>query len=131
MDGLHDSLELQRAEPAEIETSPGADQPGQQLAGEDLAALRRVAQPLGHDDRRAEEVVLVTDRLAGVQPHADLERRAFSAPVVLADSLLDRHCRPESVEGGPEGDHQAVAEVLHLMAAVGRQATSSPMSSLS
>ena len=69
------------------------------------------------DDRRAEVVALVDERLADVQPGADLEPLAGGRTprcLLHGDGALHGFLR------GAEGYHQPVAEPLHLVAAVGR-----------
>ena len=52
---------------------PAAGEHAHDVRDEDLAARRRVAEPAGDDHRRAEEVAVLVDRLAGVDADAQLE----------------------------------------------------------
>ena len=67
------------------------------------------------DDRRAEVVGLVAQRLADVQADADRRAARRRAP---PRRLLHRDGAAHGVGGGGERDHQAVAEPLHLVPAV-------------
>ena len=85
----------------EAESAPRPDERPHQLGGEDLAALGGFAQPFGDDHRRTEIVALISDRLADVQAHPDLEPVVDLARVVPVDRLLDpyraaRRPRPRS-----------------------------------
>ena len=85
------------------------------LGDEDLSAARRLAQARRLDDGRAEPVARLTDGVADGDPDLDVQRRR-SLAVAALDPLLhpDRtvHRRGHPVEGG----HDAVSEVLDLLA---------------
>ena len=91
------------------------EQPHDDVAREDLARAAAVAEPPRDDDGRAEVVGLVDERLADVEAGADLQplaRRRAPRRLLHGDRAL------HGVGGGVEGDHQPVAEPLHLVAAV-------------
>jgi hypothetical protein len=78
---------------------------------QDLAAVRGVAQPAGDGHRTAVEVPVLGHRLAGVEP----DPQAPCPPVARA-LHVDRAAHRRRDAG--EGDHQAVAGRLHLVATV-------------
>ena len=72
-----------------------------------------VAQSPRNDDRRAEQIAGVVDRLAGVDADAKLE------PIRLrAHRALHRRRAGDGLVRAREGDHQPVAEALDLAASV-------------
>ena len=85
-------------------------------AAEDLAGAGAIAEAAGGDDGGAEVVAFVAQRVAGVDADADRDALASDG---TARRLLHRDRAADGVGGGSEGDHQAVAERLHLGAAVG------------
>ena len=114
-DGRGDALQFERAEIAERERLPSGEQGGDEGAATHLAGAGRVAEPARDDDGGAEVVGLVDQRLADVEADADLEAlaagRGASRRALHADGAAD------GVGGGGEGDHEAVAEPLHLVPA--------------
>src|SRR5205807_1957431 len=82
-----------------------------------LPAAGAVAQPLGDDDGRAEVVGLFADRLADMESYAQLHAAVLAA-VPTTDGLLHRHRATDGAHRARKDDHQAVAEILHLVAAV-------------
>ena len=71
---LGQTLQLQRAELDERLGRVAAHHHPHDLGDEDLPALRRRAQPGGFDDRVAEVVVVLLDRLPGADPDPHTER---------------------------------------------------------
>jgi hypothetical protein len=117
-DRLRESLQRKHAKRREAKAAARADDGTDELGGEHLAARGPVAEALGDDHGSPEPVVLFAERLAEVQSDPDAERLVARASVVPIDHLLDRDRAPDRVDRAPEDDHQAVAEVLHLGAAV-------------
>ena len=117
--GVHrigDALELERPEIAERERLASGEHVRDGGAAPDLAGRGGVAQPARDDDRRAEQVALVTQGIADVEADADREVLAGDG---AARGLLHVDGAAHGVGGGVEGDHEAVAERLHLGPAVG------------
>src|SRR4051812_44444306 len=85
--------------------------------GEDLAAARLVGDPRREDHVLAVEVRLLADRLAGVQPDADADRPVGVRAELLVDLAVDRPGALHGPARAGEGDHEAVALRLDLIAA--------------
>ena len=83
-DGLGEALERQPAEGPERAAVPVADEALDERRGQDLAAPGPAAEPLGDDHRRAEEVVVLADGLAGVEP--DPNRQGLGPPLRLSSA---------------------------------------------
>ena len=107
--GFGEAFERQPAEQFEGEPAPVADEPVEEGRGQDLAAAGPAAETLGDDHRRAEEVVLVADGLAGVDP--DPNRQGLGPPSGLLD---DRVLDPDGATAG--GKHRSVAIAEELTA---------------
>ena len=89
------------------------------VAGEDLATLGAGAQPGSLDHGVAEVVVGLVGRLPGAQPDPQ-SQGMLGGCVRSMHGLLHGHSTGEGSRRGVEGDHEAVAEVLHLPAVARR-----------
>ena len=115
LDGRCDAFELQRTKVVEGKRLPAGEERLDDGAAENLAGLRAVAEPPRDDDRGAEVVVTFAHRLAGVD--ADLHGKPLAADAATR-TLLHHDRAAHGVCRRGEGDHQAVAEGLHLRPAV-------------
>ena len=115
---VREALQGHRSDVLELEAAACADEGAHEVGGEDLAAPSLIAQALGHDDRGAEIVGLVEGRLADVQP-CPHGKGLVGRAVVAGHGLLHGHRAAESAHRAREGDHEPVAEILDLLAAVG------------
>src|SRR6266566_920535 len=102
--------------------SPELDPTGDVAGGlrdEDLAGPGSGTDARGQVHGAADVVaVLLTDRLAGVDPDADRDPGARLVTVLLGHGLLDPDRAQDGAAGGLEGDHEAVALGLDDVAAV-------------
>jgi hypothetical protein len=114
--GRGDALEGERAEVIERVVLASVEQARYEVAGDDLACLRLVAEAPGDDDGGAEVIRLVAERLADVEAGADLEALAGGG---AARRLLHGDGAADCIARGVERDHEAVAEPLHLVSAMG------------
>ena len=85
-----------------------------------VAGSSGVARPPGQLHHRAEEVVVLGQRLAGVDPDPDLERHRRLGGVVRLDRLLDVGRGLERARDRRRPRHDPVARVLHLAGPVRR-----------
>jgi len=115
---LGNPLQLRWTARPEAEVPARTDQRPQQLGSEDVAAVGLIAQPFGDHHRCSEIVALVTDRLTDIQAHSNSDAVDALAIVVTEDGLLDSDRAAHRVDRAGEGDHESVAEVLHLLSAV-------------
>ena len=93
-------------------------EPGDEVAGQDLAASCLVTEPAGHDHHGAVKVALVLDRLAGVEAHPEVEfPPGRLLEVVLVDGPLDLDGTAGGLHRAGEGRHQPVAQSLDLVPA--------------
>ena len=89
------------------------------LRDEDLAGPGSGTDARGQVHGAADVIaVLLTDRLAGVDPDADRDPGARLVTVLLGHGLLDPDRAQDGAAGGLEGDHEAVALGLHDVASV-------------
>ena len=91
---------------------PAGQSPGHGR-GQDLAALGVGAEPRCFDDRLSKEVPVLLGGLTGRQPHPDGERLHVPAVVTL-DCLLHPDGTGQRPAQTGEGDHESVAQALHL-----------------
>ena len=122
-----EALERHVAQGAEAVASARAHDATAPGGGQDLAALRRVAQAPRDHDRSPEVVVLVANRIADVQtdPHAQPQPRL--AAIVAQHRPLHRHRATDGTDRAAERHHQSVAEALDLVAAArGHDVTQQP-----
>ena len=115
-EGLGEPLQGEPPDGREAEPAPGADQAGEQIAGQDLTPLGPVTEPLGDHHGGAEEVVLLLDRLTGVEADPHAERLVGTLLVVRGDGPLHGHGAADGLEGTGEGNHQPVPQTLDLLA---------------
>ena len=111
-----EALQFEFAEIAERERLTAGEQRLDDGAAEDLAGTRAIAQPARGHDSGAEVVAFVAQRVAGVDADADGDALASDG---AARRLLHRDRTAYGISGGRERHHEAVAERLHLGAAVG------------
>ena len=86
-----------------------------QIRDEDLSAARLVTQPRGLDDRVAKVVVTLLCRLPGAEPHPKGERPC-NFGIVSIHCLLHRHRAGNGGGSGRKDDHEAVPQILDLVA---------------
>src|SRR5690349_6236482 len=112
-----EALQAEVARLAELDVARAVDLLAQRGGHEHLAAARLRRDAGGHHHVAPEEVVALTDRLAGVKPHADPD---LLAALVCAPRQrpLDAHRALHRRARVGEHDHEAVARRLHLEAAV-------------
>ena len=108
-------LQVERPAVTKRERLFAHEQARDQGATEDLPTVGVIAEPAGDHDRRAEVVALLALHLADVQADADREPLARGAPT---RRLLHRDRAAHGVGGRGEHRHQAIAEPLHLLAAM-------------
>ena len=113
---IRDPLELELAESRELESASSAQHAGDEVAAQDLSALRGVAQPARDDDGRADVVGLVLERLADVDADADAQAFAVDRPPC---GSLHRDRGANGGGGGRERHHQPVTRPLDVPAPVG------------
>src|SRR5262245_30504129 len=113
-----EALQLQIA--AVVETEAVAVAAGRGLAellgDQDLAAQRLRRDSRGQDHVLAEVVALLGDHLARMQPHPHTQLLTHAVPVALGEGTLDVDRAVERLAGIREGEHEAVALALHLVA---------------
>ncbi len=83
---------------------------------EDLAGAGDIGQAAGEVDRRAEQIVVVVDRLACGHPDPDAVRRLPAGRDPLSEPRLDLERAGERSANVVEGSHDSVTGVLHLPA---------------
>ena len=110
-DGRREALEFEDADGTERECLAACEQTFDDSAAEDLAGTGAIAEAAGGDDSGAEVVALVAQGVAGVEADADGEVFAVDG---ATRHLLHGDGTTHGVGGGGEGDHEAVAERLHL-----------------
>ncbi len=88
-----------------------------ELGRDDLSGFALRGQARGFDHGLAEVVAVLLGRVAGREPDAHPER-LLAAGVVAFDGLLHRDAAVERGGQAREHDHEPVAEVLHLGAAL-------------
>ena len=118
LDGVLEAAQLRLAEVCEQELLPGREF-AHDVGGQDLPSFRLVADARRQVDRRAEEIVILGDRFARVQPDVDAERRVGVLLLMRADATLDGDGSVECCRGCRERRHDAIAGVFDLVPAVG------------
>ena len=113
---LGEALQPEASDRADAEVPAPAYQAGDELAGQNLAALRLVAEALGHDHGRTVKIALGSHGFPGVHAHPHVEHPAWLDPVVFGDGPLNSHRAVQGLDGTGEDDHEPVAHALHLLA---------------
>ena len=113
VDRLGESFQRELADRLECLAVSSAREMGDELLGQDLAALGAVAKACRLDHRHAEVVAVGHGRVADAEAHPDRELLVGSAVAAL-EALLDHHRARDRLRGAVEGDEQAVACVLDL-----------------
>ena len=103
-DHLAQPLQLEGAGRFEAMAATRAGKEANDLAREDLPLARRVAQPGGFDDRRAEAVVALPRHVTRTDPDAHAER-CRKVAVEPADRALDGDGTRDRLRGRGEHDH--------------------------
>ena len=118
LDRVGQTLQVHLAQRHELLGGVATGQGPSHGRGQDLAALGVGAEPGRFDDRLSEVVPVFFGGFAVREPHPDGDRLVGPAVVTL-----DRLLHPDGTGQGPaqagEGDHEPVAQVLHLDAAGG------------
>jgi hypothetical protein len=115
---LQKAFQLHQPDRLEIRPRPGPDDGGHEVVDQDLAGLGGGAQPGRFDDGRAEPVAVLHGRLADRDAGPQGQRHARVAPAEPGDRALHGGRGGDGLGGGGEADHEAVAQVLDLDAAV-------------
>jgi hypothetical protein len=113
------ALELELPFVAEAEVAAAADQLAQEGGDEDFACAGARRDPRGEDHVLAEEVRLVAQRLPRVHPDPNPQRQARVRSGVPGHRLLHVDRTGDRLAGAREGEHEAVALGLDLIAIVG------------
>src|SRR3990172_8448196 len=91
------------------------------VGGQYLSRLGVRAHSSGQLDGGAEQVLVLGDRLAGVEADAHADWLLPLCVVAASEGLLDSDRALQGMRGGGERRHDAVARVLDLIGAVGLQ----------
>ena len=109
------TLQSQLAHGGEDEAETAFEEAGHEFGAEYLAGFGPVAEALGRHDGGPEVVSGVAQRLAGGDPDPD---RKLDATDRMPGSLLHGDGAGQGVGGRGEGDHEPIAQPLHLVASI-------------